>query len=214
MNRKQIENHQKEVVHMSRKEPTYEEYYMKALIEKCLPEFKSLILSDKPDLITRNKKIGIEVALCLPKDDKKFESLMFKRKRKPLVSGEIKWLHEYHKTHSIVLSDDNEEFVELVSKMVERKIGKKEQYTKTGKFGLAFVSRYIGEEQEAAKAYKEIFEQFKQQIDFLIVDIIDENCVIYIDKEKGVMRDYQEFEYDIAARATKMNTNARQRRRN
>ena len=59
--------------------PTFEELYMHVLIENCF-NVSNLVSSDKPDLISKDYRVGIEIVSAEPEYSHKYHSLSEKQR--------------------------------------------------------------------------------------------------------------------------------------
>ena len=99
---------------MSRRTPTYDEIYMRELISESF-KLSPLNLGDKPDMISHDKMLGIEVAACIPEEKRKANSLIEKQYHSQLKENESLWLYHYKKNKPQLKSGpDNKLYVKIL----------------------------------------------------------------------------------------------------
>lgn len=183
---------------MSRRTPTYDEIYMRELISESF-RLGPLNLGDKPDMISPDKMLGIEVAACIPEEKRKANSLIEKQYHTQLKENESLWLYHYKKNKLQLKSGpDNKLYVKILKERIVKKIEKHKNYIQTNKFGLALYTEYVGTEADRLKTYQHIFKKFNTDIDFLIIDITNDCTMIYIDKQKTEVFNYAQIQFDVA----------------
>ena len=183
---------------MSRRTPTYDEIYMRELISESF-RLGPLNLGDKPDMISHDKMLGIEVAACIPEEKRKANSLIEKQYHSQLKENESLWLYHYKKNKPQLKSGpDNKLYVKILKERIATKIEKHKNYIQTNKFGLALYTEYVGTEEDRLKTYQHIFKKFRSDLDFLIIDVTNSCTIIYIDEQQTKVFDYSKIQFDIA----------------
>lgn len=172
--------------------PTFEEIYMHMLIENCL-EMKGLVLSDKPDLIAPDYSVGIEIVSAEPEYSHKYYSLSEKQRNRDLKEREKAALYNTAaEEFSIKDESDNQEYIKLVQERIYTKIGKKLGYRRTVQFGIAIQTDYVGDINNAVKVYQEILQNVQKDVDFLILNIINNTTIVLIQKNDIQLVEYAE----------------------
>jgi hypothetical protein len=166
---------------MSRLIPTDDEFHMLFLLQRVLG-LDNLMPHDKPDVLSIDKHVGIEVVSCLTEDENKEEFLIEKRQRGLLSTSEQKWLDAYQK-YSASKPDDkyNERHLALISHGISMKIQKRKGYASTDRFGIAIYTKYRGNVDEAKLLYTQMFKDFSDELDFAIFVVINSSTIIYVD---------------------------------
>ena len=187
---------------MCRKTPTYEECYMMTLIAQIL-NWDNLHLADKPDIMRPDKSLGIEVAACIPEEQRKAEKLMERQYNCCLKEKDALWLYRYKVELSEKMRADNENYLRIISERVVKKINKHRNYEQTDVFGLALFTLYYGDLQRAIQEYQTIFDQHSSEIDFLILDVANQGALIHINGHKQTICYYGDMQFDVAMSAYK-----------
>ena len=183
--------------------PTFEEIYMHILIENCL-EMKGLMLSDKPDLIAPDYSVGIEIVSAEPEYSHKYYSLSEKQRNRDLKEREKATLYDTAaEEFSIKDESDNREYIKLVQERIYTKIGKKLGYRRTVQFGIAIQTDYVGDINNAVKVYQEILKNVQKDVDFLIINIINNTTVVLIQKNDMQIVEYAEEQRELRNLAKK-----------
>lgn len=166
---------------MSRQIPTDDEFHMLFLLQRVLG-LGELVPSDRPDVLSVDKHIGIEVVSCLTEDENKEEFLTEKRNRGLLSSIEQQWLDAYQKySSSKPDAAYNDKHLMLIKNNVSTKIKKRKDYASTDRFGIAIYTKYRGNVDDAKHLYTQMFKEFSDELDFAIFVVINSSTIIYID---------------------------------
>lgn len=185
---------------MSRRYPMYDECYMKVLLEEMF-HVEGLLTGDKPDLITVQGDLGIEVAACIPKEQRKANSLEEKQYYTQLSDQELLWLYNYKKHQKPILpGKEIAPYVKLVKERIDIKINKKRNYKKTQRFGIAVYALYEGSDGDMAETYKHICKK-NPELDFLFVDVTNQCLCLWTDGIIAYVKSYEDIQFEIAEKA-------------
>ena len=187
-----------------RQTPTLKEIYALELINTYFEQFGILLLSDKPDLISIDGKVGIEVTSGFSENDEKaisfdqmIEQNKIKIERKRQLRG---WLNTYLKyKDSLPRQYKDMGYLQILNQRIQKKRSKVKGYTKTDKLGLFITTEIDQDLRKSLYEYINIFDDNRDVFDFLILDISNWSYVIYIDDQKHKVINYEDRKYEIAA---------------
>jgi hypothetical protein len=179
---------------------TYEECYMRELIIEVL-KWKDLCLADKPDLMTKDCSLGVEIAACIPEEQRKAGSLYEREHNGCLSFTDKLWLYHYHNEIVEKLKADNDNYIDIIDKRVIKKIEKHKNYVQTNEFGLALFTLYNGNIEDGVARYREIFMKHTDELDFMILDIANHSSLVYICEPHYFVVNYSAKQCDIVMRA-------------
>jgi hypothetical protein len=185
---------------MCRKTPTYEECYMMELITRSLG-WENLQLADKPDIMRSDKSLGIEVAACIPEEQRKAEKLLERQYNCCLKERDALWLYRYKVELFEKIRTDNENYLRIISERIVKKIDKHKNYEQTDVFGLALFTIYSGDLRHAVQEYRKIFEPHSDEIDFLIFDVANQGALVYISNQGQTTFHYDDTQFEVAIAA-------------
>jgi hypothetical protein len=185
---------------MCRKVPTYEECYMRELIAEFL-KWKDLQLGDKPDLLTQDHSLGVEIAACIPEEQRKAESLYDRQLNGYISDADGLWLYHYHSERMKKIKNDNDKYIELIEQRVAKKIGKSKNYVQTDEFGLALFTLYNGNIEKGITSYRAIFQKHVKDLDFLILDVANHASLVFVCVSHCFVIPYDTKQYEMVVRA-------------
>ena len=187
---------------MSRIYPTYDECRCYVVLTDVFG-LKNITLSDKPDLISDDKKFGIEIVSALSEDvhkvDTYFENLK-DEKNKFVLPKTVKEIS----TGFVIGPDDNiESDIQKINKMIRVKRQKKNNYEKTEKLGL-YITSYLTEYPNidvndiCSKIYKDNIDEF----DFIIFEFLNNGPqIVCCYGDKNIIINIADQDYIIGKKA-------------
>lgn len=188
---------------MGRQYPTYEECYAYIILREIVG-LNDIELFDKPDILSKNNTLGIEVFYAWTEDENRFETIMerrhFGKKADPLPEGYEE--KPQYIIHPIRSSYDNDIRIKLAAENIEKKLHKKKQYAHTEKFELFISLNLYGSRDEIESICRNLFACYNSRVDGIYFNIHNENYLIYC-SNSNIQKcyDYDECQNILARKA-------------
>ena len=187
---------------MSRATPTYQEIYALELINSYFDMFGDLVVSDKPDIISKDKRFGIEVTSGLSENDEKavvftkhIDNRQLPIERKKKLVGWLETYDKYKDRLPAAYHDDG--YLHILSDRINKKRSKVAGYEKTEQIGLFVSTEIINKPQSSLYEYIKVFESNQDVFSFLILDVRNWAYVIYIDTSTKKVFNYKNRQIEI-----------------